>query len=53
VRGWRELTLGAVEVVVAAFDGGDGVVDDLLVELGFVAAFRVPCSEAVAELVKE
>ena len=52
-EGWRELTLGTVEVVVAAFDGGDGVVDDLLVELLIVAAFRVPCSEAVAELVKE
>lgn len=47
------LTLGAVEAVVAAFDGGEGVVDDLLVEFFSVAVLPVGCAEAVRELKKE
>lgn len=41
---------GAVEVVVAHVDGGDGAVDAVLVELGFVAGLVPHGAGAIGEL---
>ncbi len=43
-------TLGAVQVVVAILNGGQGVIDDFFVQFLPVATLCPGCSEAIAEL---
>ena len=43
-------TFGTVQVMETCLDGGDGVVDNLLVQLGIASLLEVSGPEAVSQL---